>query len=83
MKARIRQLIASFGGLSTDVQNVQDDADLYRVGLKSHACVELMLALEDEFQIEFSDEMLTRATFRSVNAIEKAVEALCARAAAA
>ena len=76
MNARIRQLISSYAGLSSDIGSISDDADLYRVGLKSHACVELMLALEESFQIEFSDEMLTRATFRSVGAIERAVATL-------
>jgi acyl carrier protein len=76
MNTKIRQLISSYGGLSTDIGGLSDDADLYRVGLKSHACVELMLALEDSFQVEFSDEMLTRATFRSIGAIERAVAVL-------
>lgn len=83
MNGKIRQLIASYGGLDADVANISEDADLYRIGLKSHACVELMLALEEAFDIEFSDEMLTRATFRSIAAIEKAVSTLCGAALAA
>lgn len=83
MNAKIRQLIASYAGLSAPVSEISDNADLYRVGLKSHASVELMLALEDEFAIEFTDELLTRATFRSIGSIERAVASLCAQEAAA
>lgn len=83
MNAIIRQIIASYAGLSTPVADISDEADLYRVGLKSHACVELMLALEEEFEIEFTDELLTRATFRSVKALEQAVSSLREQAVAA
>ncbi len=83
MNGTIRQIIAAHAGLSMPVSDISDDTDLYRVGLKSHACVELMLALEEEFGIEFTDELLTRATFRSVKALEQAVSSLRAQAVAA
>jgi len=83
MNAKIRQLIASYAGLSAPIAEISDDADLYRFGLKSHACVELMLALEDAFGVEFTDELLTRATFRSVGAIERAMASLNAEVLAA
>jgi len=76
MNTQIRTLLAAHGGLSSSATSISNDADLYRAGLKSHACVELMLALEEAFNVEFSDEMLTRATFRSVAAIERAVSML-------
>jgi acyl carrier protein len=83
MNARIRALLAACGGLSADAASISNDSDLYSAGLKSHACVELMLALEEAFDVEFSDEMLTRATFRSVASIEKTVSALRQKALAA
>ena len=35
-----------------------------------------MLGLEDEFDIEFPEERLTKATFTSINSITEAVEAI-------
>ena len=52
------------------------DADLYRAGMTSHASVNVMLGLEDEFDIEFPEERLTKATFTSINSITEAVEAI-------
>ena len=46
----------------------------YQAGLTSHASVNVMLALEDEFDIEFPDAMLKKATFASVEAIRTAIE---------
>jgi acyl carrier protein len=50
--------------------------DLYELGLTSHASVNVMLALEDEFDIEFPDEVLKKSTFASVRNIEQVVEGL-------
>ncbi len=35
-----------------------------------------MLAIEDAFDVEFPDELLTRATFQSVESIRIALESL-------
>jgi acyl carrier protein len=45
-------------------------------GLTSLATVGLMLALEDEFDIEFPDSALSRKTFSSIEAIADTVESL-------
>ena len=76
MTSRIRQLISEYGGLSVDAAALGDGDDLYRAGLTSFASVQLMLALEDTFDIEFPDAMLNRATFSSLGAIEAAVAKL-------
>ena len=83
MNAIIRQLIATHAGLPIPIHSLPDEADLYRAGMKSFASVELMLGLEDAFGIEFPDELLTRATFRSIAAIQRAVENLTRGAIAA
>ena len=57
-----------------------DDADLYRAGLSSHASVNLMLAIEDEFDIEFPESYLKRSTFESISAIARAVTTLTSEA---
>ena len=53
-----------------------DDADLYAAGLSSFASVQLMLGLEEAFDIEFPDSMLNRKSFASIAAIETTVKAI-------
>jgi acyl carrier protein len=78
MTDEIRQIIQDHGRLQTDVSTLAADADLYQAGLSSHASVNVMLALEDHFDIEFPDRMLTPAVFESIASIEAAVGELCA-----
>jgi acyl carrier protein len=70
---RVRSVLKSFGGLQSDIDALADEADLYAAGLSSHATVNLMLALEDEFDVELPDRLLRRKTFSSVNAIAEAL----------
>ena len=70
---RIRQLIAEHGRLGIEINALKNSDDLYRAGLTSHASVNLMLALEDEFDIEFPEQYLNRGTFESVDSIRKAL----------
>jgi len=70
----IRGVIAEYGRLPVDVADLADDADLYRAGLTSHASVNVMLALEDAFDVEFPEQLLRRQTFESISAIREAVE---------
>jgi acyl carrier protein len=72
----IRKIIAEHGRLSVDVAGLAPDADLYQAGMTSHASVNVMLALEDHFDIEFPDRMLKRSVFESISAIESALNEL-------
>jgi len=74
---RIRKVIGVHGRLAADATRIARDDDLYRVGLTSHASVNLMLALEDEFDVEFPERMLRRQTFESIASIAAAVDELC------
>lgn len=75
---RIRAILSKHGKLSQDAAILAADADLYAAGMTSHASVNVMLALEGEFDVEFPDHLLTRAVFSSVTAIQAAVEELTA-----
>jgi acyl carrier protein len=76
MTAQIRQVVAQHGRLSVDVETLSDEADLYGAGLTSHATVDLMLALEDEFDVEFPERLLRLGTFESIDALRGAIEEL-------
>jgi acyl carrier protein len=73
MDARIREILRAHGRLNQDAEQIAADADLYQAGLTSHASVNVMLALEGAFDIEFPDQMLTRSVFSSVQAIRAAL----------
>lgn len=73
---KIRAILTSHGRLTTPVDSLEDGSDLYNAGLTSLATVGLMLALEDEFDIEFPDTMLSRKTFGSIDSIADAVDEL-------
>jgi acyl carrier protein len=76
MQDRIRDVLAAHGGMEVDPRDVDDQADLYELGLTSFASVNVMLGLEDAFDIEFPDEVLKKGTFASVRNIEQVIEGL-------
>jgi acyl carrier protein len=76
---QIRVVLAEHARLPLAATELADDADLYQAGLTSHASVNLMLALEDAFDVEFPDEMLRRSTFETIAAIRIALVDLGAR----
>jgi acyl carrier protein len=78
MKDEIREVLHEHGRLKLDARSLTDDADLYQVGMTSHASVNVMLALESKFDIEFPDRMLRRGVFGSISAMSAAVEELVA-----
>jgi len=72
----IREILAQHGRLSQSIEELQNSSDLYNAGLTSLATVGVMLALEDEFDIEFPDSMLSRKTFSSIESIAETIEEL-------
>jgi acyl carrier protein len=74
----IRAVVKEHGRLAANVDTLADTADLYQAGMTSHASVNLMLALEDRFGVEFPERMLRRRTFESLAAIRDAIAELSA-----
>ncbi|MDQ1679154.1 MAG: hypothetical protein QOI42_13 [Frankiaceae bacterium] len=81
MNDEIRAVLAAHARLSVPIEQIRDDSDLYEAGMTSHAGVTVMLALEDEFDIEFPERLLRKATFSSVGSIRAALDELTARTA--
>jgi acyl carrier protein len=73
---QIRPIVAAHGRLLVDVGTLADDADLYEAGLTSLSTVNLMLALEEHFEVEFLDRMLGRKTFQSIRSLSEAITEL-------
>jgi acyl carrier protein len=77
-RVAIRQIVGQHGRLSVNVNALPDEGDLYAAGLTSLATVNVMLALENHFDVEFPDAKLSRKTFASLEAIAEAVAELVA-----
>ena len=76
MELEIRDIVRDHARLSVDIAQLDDEASLYQAGLTSHAGVNLMLALEDHFGIEFPERMLRRRTFENIASIKAAISEL-------
>jgi acyl carrier protein len=73
---RIHQMLDEHGRLQIPAASLAETQDLYAAGLTSFAAVQLMLALEEAFDIEFPEHMLNRRSFSSVKAITECLREL-------
>jgi len=69
MNETVRRLLAEHGRLHRPVEQLASNADLYEAGLTPFAAIRVMLALEEEFEVEFPVRWLRRQTFASIDAI--------------
>ena len=76
LNVTIRDVLEAHGRLPVSLSSLSDDDDLYENGLTSHASVNVMLALEDAFDVEFPDALLRKSTFESIKAIRGALESM-------
>ncbi len=74
----IRSILAKYARLVVDVADLNDEDDLFRLGMTSHASVSVMLALEDAFGVEFPEHMLRKGTFESIDSIRRTLTELLA-----
>ena len=73
---RILQILHDHARLSQDTSTLKEEDDLYEAGMTSHASVNVMLALEGEFEAEFPNHTLTRSIFSSIGSIRVAIAEL-------
>ena len=83
MEDRLRAILEQAGRLAVPVSGLAGDADLFAAGLSSLATVNVMLAIEDEFGVEFPDSLLSRRSFESIAALIGVVATLQGQQAAA
>ena len=76
MNEKIRAILKENARLPIDVDTLSDDSNLYDAGMSSHASVNVMLALEDEFEVEFPARFLRRSVFSSIANIAQALNEL-------
>lgn len=73
MDEQIRTIIRQHGALAVNTKPLNENDNLYLMGMTSMASVAVMLALEGHFDIEFPDHMLKRQVFESIAAIRTAI----------
>ncbi len=76
MDEQIRTIIRQHGALAVNTKPLNENDNLYLMGMTSMASVAVMLALEGHFDIEFPDHMLKRQVFESIAAIRTAITEL-------
>jgi D-alanine--poly(phosphoribitol) ligase subunit 2 len=76
MRDRVRTIIGSMNLLPVPIDGLSDQDNLFDAGMTSFGSVQLMLAVEEEFDIEFPNSLLTRKTFATVGGLAAAVEQL-------
>ena len=74
LKDRIRLILKDNVRIGMPFSALEDSTPLYQAGMTSYASVQLMLALENEFSLEFPDVMLSREVFESIDSIANAIE---------
>ena len=75
-KAQITAIVESLLAKRAGPVSVSFDQSLTDAGLTSLDMVNLMLAIEDEFEIEIPQRQMTPANFRSIATIEALVSAI-------
>jgi acyl carrier protein len=76
LKARIRAIVNENARIALPLSALEDSTLLYQAGMTSFASVQLMMALESEFALEFPDSMLRRDVFESIDSIALAIESV-------
>jgi acyl carrier protein len=76
MEETIREVLTEHARLAVDASTIDEHADLFAAGMTSHASVNVMLALEDAFDIEFPEQMLRKSTFETIASIRAGVSVM-------
>ncbi|MGC5025985.1 acyl carrier protein [Tsukamurella sp. DT100] len=76
MDEAIRSIVGRHGRLTRPIAEIAGGDDLFALGLTSHAAVNVMLAIEDRFTIEFPDSYMSKNTFGTLDSIAATVREL-------
>lgn len=78
----IRDILGTNEAFAGRVDQLSEDDSLFDLGLDSFGSVQLMLALEERFNVEFPDDLLNRKSFSTIRSISEAVSTLIRQEAA-
>lgn len=72
----VRAILANSGRLAVPVNTLDEDADLFAAGLDSLAIVNVLMSIEETYDIEFPEHLLSRKSFSSIRNLSRAVAEL-------
>lgn len=78
----IRTILARHGKLASTIDHLAEDDCLFDNGLDSFGAVQVMMDLEEHFEIEFPEHLLSREVFSTVRNIRDFVSSQVVRKAA-
>ena len=81
MNNEIRAILDDNGKLAVPASGLGEFDDLFAAGLDSLAMVNVLMALEEHFNIEVPDRLLSRRTFSSLHSLASMVGELTRKAA--
>ena len=70
----LRSIVTKVAKLPATSDVLGRDDDLFDRGLTSFACVQLMLSVEETFDIEFPDALMSRQSFTSLAKLASTIE---------
>jgi acyl carrier protein len=73
IEEQIRQVLTESGRLAVPTTGLDSEADLFTVGLDSLAIVNVLMSLEELFDIELPDELLSRRSFSNIATLEEII----------
>jgi D-alanine--poly(phosphoribitol) ligase subunit 2 len=65
----IRTILARHGSLARSINRLSDSDCLFDNGLDSFGAVQVMMDLEEHFEVEFQEHLLSREVFSTVRNI--------------
>ncbi len=78
---KVRAILDANGKLAVAASGLGEFDDLFAAGLDSLAMVNVLMAIEEEFDIEIPDRLLSRRTFSSLHLLTSAINELTRKAA--
>jgi D-alanine--poly(phosphoribitol) ligase subunit 2 len=75
MELEISQIVSTLGNVGHAGGELPLDANLFDLGMSSYNAVQVMLALEERYGIQFPDELLSKEHFSSIRKLTAAVNA--------
>ncbi len=78
MEDRVRTIVLKNVSFRVTEAEIGPISDLWAAGMSSMQSVSVLIAIENEFDIELPEESLTRSTFGSISALARAVESCLA-----
>ncbi len=73
-ESKLRNLIETNMGLSTPISKISSSDDLTAFGANSISYIKMVVAIEQEFGIEFDEFDLDYSKFKTINSLSEYIE---------